>query len=235
MDAFRRLMGGALVAGAIAGVVLFLLQWGLMLPLIQEAERYEHAAHAAHADAAGASGAATGHEAAWEPSEGFERTAYTALGTTLTGIAYAAVFFGVAALLGLTLSGRHAWWLGLAGFACFALGPAIGLPPRPPGAAVPELQAAQIWWLATSLATAVGLWLISGRDSSWQRRGIGILFLLAPHLVGAPRPHHTDTLPRDLIWQFALASVGTQAVFWLVLAKVGSLVQGRQRQDRQAA
>jgi cobalt transporter subunit CbtA len=243
MDAFKRLMGGALVAGAIAGIALFLLQWAVMLPLIHEAERYEHAARAAHAADtahtahtahvdAGARGIEAEHEAeheaAWEPSEGFERTAYTALGTTLTGIGYAALFFGVAGLLGLTLSGRHAWWLGLAGFACFALGPALGLPPRPPGAAVPDLQAAQIWWLTTSLATAAGLWLITGRDRSWQRRGVGILCLLAPHLLGAPHPHHTDALPRDLIRQFALASVGTQAVFWLVLAKAGSLVQGRQ-------
>ncbi len=231
MDAFKRLIWGALAAGALAGFVLFLVQWGVMIPLIQEAERYEHAAHAVHAEqeAQAGGGATAAHETAWQPSDGFERTAYTALGTTLTGVGYAAMFLGIASLMGWSLDGRRAWLLGLAGFACFALGPALGLPPKPPGAAVPDLRAAQAWWLATSIATGTGLWLIGVSRGSWTRRGIGLLCLLAPHLVGAPSADHVDTLPRTLVWQFTLTSVASQAVFWLVLAKAASFVLARQQ------
>jgi predicted cobalt transporter CbtA len=97
-------------------------------PLIDRAEQLEPAGHEGHASAAAAP-----HE--WEPADGTERTMYTVLGTTLTGIAFAALIFGVALVLGLELNVTRGVALGLLGFACCAFAPAMGLPPKPPGAA----------------------------------------------------------------------------------------------------
>jgi cobalt transporter subunit CbtA len=214
-EAFRRLMTVVLVAGAGAGLLLAALQFVTVIPLIHRAEAYEHsqqrhAAPAAHADQG------------WSPAEGIERSVYTVLGTVLTGIAFAALLFGAASLLGLDLDRRQGVWLGAAGFVCCALAPSLGLPPRPPGAPGAELHAAQAWWCATALATAFGLWASAHAGGRWTWRAAGVACLLAPHLLGAPRPTGSGPVPSDLIRQFAVVSVATQAVFWLLLGGFGS-------------
>jgi cobalt transporter subunit CbtA len=210
---FRRLVIVVLVAGTTAGLLLAILQLVAIAPLIHAAETYEDAA--LHGD----------HE--WQPSEGFERTAYTVLGTTLTGVAFSALLFGVASLLGLDLDRRRGLWLGLGGFACCALAPAIGLPPRPPGAPAAELHAAQVWWWTTALTTAVGLWAIGRAEGRWTWRGVGLTCLLVPHLLGAPQAIGSSAVPPDLMWRFAVVSIATQAVFWLLLGSLGSHLYAR--------
>src|SRR6187402_1526395 len=84
MTAFRHLAWVALLSGAIAGLALFLLQHLTVVPLIERAEGYETAA--AHA--------MPGHvhqDEGWQPADGLQRTAFTALSTALAGIAFAAV------------------------------------------------------------------------------------------------------------------------------------------------
>jgi cobalt transporter subunit CbtA len=204
-----------LVAGASAGLLLAALQFVTVVPLIHTAEAYEQTEHSSLAHAAHG-------EAGWQPSEGAERITYTVLGTMLTGIAFSALLFGAASLLGLDLSGRRGLWLGLAGFASCALAPALGLPPRPPGVPGAELHAAQAWWCATALATAVGLWAITHADGKWTWRAAGVACLLAPHFLGAPHATGTSLVPADLSRQFAVVSVTTQAMFWLLLGVFGS-------------
>lgn len=220
MTSFRRLMTVVLITGTTAGLLLFVLQFLTMRPLIQQAEVYEQAAeaHASH-DAS--------HEAEWEPSEGVERIGYTVLGTILTGIAFSALLFGVASLLDLELDVRRGVWLGLAGFACCVLAPALGLPPKPPGVAGAEVHAAQIWWAATVAATAVGLWALTCAPKTWTWRGVGLLCLLAPHLLGAPPSLGPSEVPPDLNRHFALLSIATRAVFWLTLGSIGSYFYAR--------
>src|SRR4051812_48968613 len=122
MDQFRRLMLVALCSGAISGFALFVVQHLTIRPLIQQAEVYEHAAAEAGPNA-------THEEEGWQPSEGFERTAPTALATTLTGVGFSAILFGSASMTGTALNLRRGTLWGLAGFACFALAPALGLLP----------------------------------------------------------------------------------------------------------
>jgi cobalt transporter subunit CbtA len=128
----------------------------------------------------------------------------------------------VASLLDLDLGQWRGWWLGLAGFLCCALAPALGLPPRPPGVPAAELHAAQAWWCATVCATAVGLWAMTHAEGTWSRRIAGMLCLLAPHVVGAPRATGSSPVPLDLVRQFAVLSVATQGTFWLLLGGFGS-------------
>jgi len=213
-------MGTAILAGAAAGFMLFLLQWALVTPLIRRAEAFQRlgpwSVVAAHHAAA-----------AWEPADGAERVAYTAVGTVLTGIGFSAVLLGLASLLGLDLDARRGLRLGLCGFVCVALAPALGLPPKPPGVAVPDLEAAQLWWVLTVVLSSAGLWLLLAPRGSTLVRGAGALTMAIPHLLGAPAATASTLVPRDLTWRFAATAIGTQALFWLMLGTLGGWMQTR--------
>ena len=164
----RRLLSAALVAGAISGLAAFGVQHIMVEPLLLKAEIYEDAARRTQAE-----GAHAGHE--WKPSDGFERTAFTCLSTVLTGVGYAALLLGLAATLDVRLDLARGAVAGVAAFACLSLAPALGLPPQLPGSAVADLQARQLWWLGTVIATAIGLWLFIdsrlGLAAAHRRRG----------------------------------------------------------------
>ena len=221
MDRFRRLAQIVLLSGAAAGVALFLLQRVVVIPLLQTAETYETAA--ARGDHP--------HEE-WQPDEGAERTAYTALGTVLLGIAWAAVLFGGAALAGVELDVRRGVIVALAAFACVTLAPAFGLPPSPPDAAVGDLRARQLWWIATAGLTAAGLFLILRARGNWTLRAIGAFVIALPHLVGAPAATEASLVPAALERRFAVASVATAGLFWMVLGAAGGYLSGRAADQR---
>jgi cobalt transporter subunit CbtA len=212
MRAFRRQMTGALSAGALAGVVLFLIQWILIGPLIRQAETYERL-DAVHADAHAGAG--------WEPSDGLERIAYTGVGTVLAGVGFGALFFGAASLIGVDLDARRGLWMGAAGFFCFAIVPSIGLPPKPPGVAGPNVQAAQVWWVTAVAFSGVALWLFTHASRSKARLGLGTLALATPFLIGAPPAQVSSIVPPALVWRFAAISIATRGVFWLTLGVAG--------------
>lgn len=224
VEGFRRLMSIVLIAGIAAGAVLAALQFVAIRPMIQRAEVYEtelvRSGRLPHEDE---------HE--WQPAEGIERVGYTVMSTLLMGVGYGALLLGGASLLSLRLRPREGLLLGLAGFACFALAPAFGLPPKPPGVAGAELNSAQIWWTLTAGATAVGLALIGLARGRWSWRVVGVLLIAAPHLYGAPpvSPPLTDAL-RDLSRQFAAVSIATQLAFWLTLGGVGGFLFARSGQ-----
>ena len=218
MEGFRRLMTIVLIAGIAAGALLAALQFVAIRPMIHRAEVYE-----TELVKAGRLPPENDHE--WQPAEGTERVGYTVMSTLLLGVGYAAMLLGGANLLSLRIRLREGLLLGFAGFACFALAPALGLPPKPPGVAGAELNAAQIWWALTACATAAGLSLIALARGRWPWRIVGLLLIVAPHLYGAPpvAPPLTDAL-RDLSRQFAAISVATQLAFWLTLGGVGGFL-----------
>src|SRR4051812_8032264 len=78
---FQKLIQTALLAGAIAGTLLFIYQQLIVVPRILEAEVYEDRAeeveHHEHSE--------------WKPREGWERSLYTAASTMVTGIGFAAL------------------------------------------------------------------------------------------------------------------------------------------------
>jgi cobalt transporter subunit CbtA len=209
-----------LLSGALAGFALFVAQHLAVVPLIETAETYEAAAQQAMPGMA--------HEdEGWQPSDGIKRTSFTALSTMLSGIGFAAVLIGGAALSGRALDTRRGMLWGLAGFVCFVLAPALGLPPKPPGAAVADLYARQLWWLGTAAATAAGLWLMANREHGWVPRIAGAALLLLPHLVGAPSASEPSAVPEELMREFAIVSVATTALFWLLLGAIGGFLYGR--------
>lgn len=213
VNQFRTLMLVVLSSGALAGFALFAVQHFTVVPLITTAETYE-APHEEHR---------------WQPAEGWERTTFTALTTILTAIAFAALLFGSLSLAGARVNARRGALCGLAAFACFSLAPALGLPPQPPGAAAAGIFERQIWWLGTVAATAAGLWLLFGRKRSWLLRIAGVICLGLPHLIGAPAPPGPSAVPSWLLRRFAIASLATTGMFWLLLGTIGGFVSNRMR------
>lgn len=210
VSTFRNLTIVVLCSGALAGLVLFTIQHLTVVPLIEQAERYEN-----HADHDGVG---------WKPAGG-ERIAWTVVTTLLTGIGFAAVLFGFLSLSGRQITvGKGVLW-GLAAFVCFHLAPSLGLPPLPPGVPVSDVQPRQWWWMWAVLSAGTGLWLMIGR--SWTRRIVGALVLAMPHVVGAPPGAGPGEVPAGLIRNFIIMSLASAAVFWILLGAIGGFLSSR--------
>ncbi|MGQ0675876.1 MAG: CbtA family protein [Rhodospirillales bacterium] len=234
----RRALIAALAAGFAACIAVTAAQQAVVVPLILKAEEFEeaNAAKAAPAAAAAQPQAAHQHEQeGWKPGDGIERIAYTALANLGFGVG-----FGLLLVAGFTLAGRAVDWKrgllwGAAGFAVFALAPALGLPPELPGTASAALPARQAWWLSTAAATAAGLGLIAF-GKGWPWKALGVLALVAPHVIGAPHPpadpiagHGAGGVPADIAAGFVALSLAVTALFWAVLGAVSGAVYTRVR------
>lgn len=224
----RGVLLAGLVAGLIAGLVVTLAQMVRVTPLILQAETYETAAEgvgSGHGHGQSAQGTADDSAAAaaehstdaWAPADGIERTLFTALANIITGIGFALLLVAVFAFRGIPMNYRHGIEWGLAGFAIFSLAPALGLPPELPGIDTADLLARQTWWLGTVIATGGGLGLLILRRQLWMRIA-GVVLIAIPHVIGAPHPAtSTSAVPAELAAQFAVASLVTAALFWIVL------------------
>ena len=133
----------------------------------------------------------------------------------------------LARLRGYAIDARSGLLWGAAGFAVFALAPAIGLPPELPGMSAAELAARQQWWLLTAAATAAGLGAVIFTRQV-PLRVLGAVLLVLPHLIGAPAaPHGAMGVPAELAAEFATASLATAAAFWLLLGSVSGWLYRR--------
>jgi cobalt transporter subunit CbtA len=224
----RRILLVAVIAGAVAGLVATAVQGVRLWPLIAAAERFEEAGAAAHQHG---DAAAHQHEHEWQPAEGAQRMAFTALFNILAGFGFALLLNGGLMLRQAALRGAApdmatgALW-GLAGFTCFALAPSFGLPPELPGMEAADLVDRQVWWVATALASAAGLALLAFARPL-PMKALAVVVLIAPHLVGAPHTHETGNVPGELAAQFVAASLLAAAVFWIVLGAVSGWLHRR--------
>jgi predicted cobalt transporter CbtA len=69
--------------------------------------------------------------------------------------------------------------------------------------------------------------LIAGQGRSWLTRIGGVVCLSLPHLIGAPIATGESLVPAQLIRQFAVASVATTGMFWLLVGTVGGFIYSR--------
>jgi cobalt transporter subunit CbtA len=227
----RRILLIALLAGAAAGLVASALQVTRLTPLILAAETYETTAPAEHSHG----GVAHTHTAPeWKPGEGGERLAFTVLFNLLAGFGFALLLNAGLTLRrargdGLDIGTGVAW--GLAGFASFALAPALGLPPELPGMPAAELLDRQIWWVGTAGATAAGIALLAAATGGAHRglkAVLGAVLIVAPHIVGAPEAAaEASAVPASLAVRFAVSSLATAALFWVVLGGMSGWLQRR--------
>ena len=187
---------------------------GVALDVHQRAATPHEILPAAHDHAAVAHDHAT---ESWAPGDGAERTFYTAVSNIVTGIAFSLMLVAVYLLREKKVDMNSGLLWGAAGFAVFALAPALGLPPELPGMTAAALESRQVWWIGTVIATAIGIGLFTESKSILPK--IAALALLgAPHLIGAPHPFLFESnVPAELSAQFAVASLVTSAFLWLVL------------------
>ncbi|HEY1385804.1 MAG TPA: CbtA family protein [Dongiaceae bacterium] len=213
----------ALLAGISAGIV----NWGVHMlgttPLILQAEVYEKAGEvAADSGEAATPTEATGHEhhhdaGAWEPADGWQRNLFTLGADVVTGVGFAFLLTAAIVIFGKGADWRRGLLWGLAGFACFTLAPALGLPPELPGTEAAPLVVRQVWWIGTVVATAAGLFA-AARLRNVYGYAIAAVLIAAPHVIGAPKPETAGGLaPEELEHKFVLIAIATSLVFWLVL------------------
>ncbi len=226
MNAFRRLVFTALIAGLVTGGLISLAYYFGAAPIIARAEVFEQAAAGpAPAHSHGDAAAPHSHDATERaPQDGIERTAYTVLANMVTAVAFSLLLVAVLELWGGNVNWRSGLLWGLGGFAAFTLAPSLGLPPELPGTAVAPLAMRQVWWSATVVATVGGLALLL-----LQRRPVwlaaGVVLLVAPHLHGAPHPvEFSSTAPESLTREFILVATLTSLLFWGILGTLTGLV-----------
>lgn len=232
-----------LLAGLAAGLAMAVLQHFTTVPLILAAEVYEsgeaapavhdHGAHDHGAQAPGAEdpGAAAGPAAdaghahgvgAWSPADGLERTLSTSAATIVSAIGFALVLVAVLLVAGEEITAMTALAYAAAGFASTGLATALGLAPELPGSAAADLVERQTWWIGTAAATAVGLYLLLRAPRAWAKP-VGVLILVAPHVIGAPQAEgYASLAPAELAAHFAATSLVVHAALWLMVgASVG--------------
>jgi predicted cobalt transporter CbtA len=172
---------------------------------------------------------------------------YTAMGlygTALGGL-LAIVFAGLYGRVARVGPRSLALLLALAAFVAIVLVPAIKYPPTPPAVGLHETvrlrTAAYFAMLALSVAAAtLALWSyrrLAGRIAGLDRLLIAIgIYAGTVALVQRLLPVIDEVparFPATLLWQFRLAAIGTQALFWLVAADLFGRAAERTVRDGQ--
>ena len=207
---YRVLIVG-LLAGLLAGLVVATIQQFTTTPLILQGEVYEKAEP--H-DGPGHDGMAEMDE--WKPAEGLQRTAFTSVATIATAAGFALILLAGMLASGDEITPKKAFGWSLAAFVATGLAPAFGLAPELPGSAAGPLLERQIWWVGTAISTAIALWLFL-RNESIVAKGVAVVLLALPHLIGAPEPVAFESkAPAELAAHFAAASLTIQAALWIL-------------------
>jgi cobalt transporter subunit CbtA len=251
MSIFRSIVFSAVVSGLITGAAVTVAQHFGTVPLILKAERYEREApesaskpetdpagdhavadhaiheHDIHRDGVHQDDTHQHDATAWKPAEGLQRHSLTAAANILTAIGFSLLLAGIYALRGGAVNWHEGLLWGLGGFVVFTVAPSLGLPPELPGVPAASLEVRQVWWIATSAATASGLGLIFLRRSAWAAI-LGFCLIVLPHLFGAPElaDAHTE-VPDALSHRFVVAVTITSLLFWALLGCLTGMAYGR--------
>lgn len=219
---FKRLAQTAGFTGLLAALLLTLLQSFWVAPLILQAETWEKpAAVQAHEHAEGTAAGHVHDAEAWEPENGWQRVLSTTGGNLVVAVGFALMLAALYTLRAPASAREGVLW-GLAGYAVFVVAPTLGLPPELPGTVAADLTQRQVWWVSTAASTAVGLALMVFARH-WLLKALGAVILMVPHLVGAPQPAvHSALAPEALQTQFKLASLLTNAAFWVALGWISA-------------
>ncbi|MBY5590874.1 cobalt transporter subunit CbtA [Rhizobium leguminosarum] len=221
MNHFQRLFLLALLAGVTGGVFASALNIAVNVPIILEAEVFEHASgHVAAGDQAL-------HEHGESAALG--RNFLTLMATILAFVGYALLVTVVAEISGGLQSWRSGLWWGAGGFLAVGLVPALGLPPELPGMPAADLLQRQLWWLSCAACSAGGL-LTSARFQRAPAYLVSALLLAAPFLYGAPvAPDTTSLVPEDLHRLFVLGTLAAGFLSWLAMGVALGFLRSQKR------
>lgn len=246
MSIANRFASSALAAGIVAGLATAALQEFTTTPLILEAERYEKSAHIqthrapeplaavysqepAEAQARARLYFADGGERhndaeSWAPADRVERAFFTTLSSVGLSFGFALVLLAAMVLAKSQISARNGLSWSAAAFAATGLAPAFGLGAELPGSAAAALEARQIWWIGTAVATSAGLYLMLRVSTTVALIG-GLALLLAPHVIGAPHPSGFESaVPTELAGRFAAAALSIHAANWALVGTLAGYV-----------
>jgi len=214
MKEFNRIFLTALFAGVIAGLVSGGIQHFTVIPMIIEAETYETGGDETEA-------VHTEGEEAWAPNDGTQRTFFTISNSVIVGIGFGLLLTACYAMRKKVTWQQGVLW-GLAGFIAVHLAPSFGLPPELPGDAAAQLEQRQVWWVLTVILTAVGLWILAFQPKPYLKL-FGLALIALPHIFGAPQPEvHHGLAPDELRNSFKIASLATNALFWMILGTLSA-------------
>ncbi len=222
-----RLFTSALFAGLIAGLIAVLLQFTLVDPLTIEGEEYEtgnkshfsgvlklnEALEPVEPDATVESDQDKLNKRLSRLSKTFFATLVTFVGWSL----FMTAGFATVELLGQSVSIKDALLWGIGGFASVHIMTGLGLPPEIPGTPNEALELRQLWWITTAIASALAFALFAyGRTPIFILTGL--VLLVAPHLIGAPRlDGYAGLAPPELAGEFVMRSLVVSMADWVVL------------------
>jgi len=220
-----RLFTSALFAGLIAGLIAVLLQFTLMQSLILEGEEYETGSKSHFAgvlvlnEALEASGEPA-TEVEEEPENLLKRYSFTFFVQFIVFVGWGLIMvagFAVADRFGHKVTVKDGLLWGIAGFTAVHMAPGIGLAPELPGTPAADLELRQLWWVITVIATALALALFAyGRSALFV--AIGLVLLIAPHLIGAPRlDGYSGLAPPELSGEYVARSLAVSMAIWAAL------------------
>lgn len=231
----RTLLVCGLVAGALAGVLTFGFDTVAGEPAVDQAIAYEEA---------NAAPAAPGAREA-PVSRGTQRgvgllTASLAYGLAVGGI-FALVFTVAYGRVGQGRAGPGLTALALAAgaFVVVYLAPFVKYPPNPPAvgdpATIGQRTALYVAMVAVSIAAAVAAWrlrrLFARRRAPEAATALGVMAYLAiVTIAGLALPAGSEipaSFPATILYEFRLASVGTQLVLWATIGSVFAFLARR--------
>lgn len=242
MQHLRLLVLLSVLAGVIVGTATTVFQYVSVTPLILQAEVFEQAGEAESIaviveEQSGTAAAihtdATGHvhdEEAWGPTDGLQRNLFSWLANVLTATGFAFILTGLMSLKTNPIGYTEGLLWGLAGFVTVTLAPGIGLPPELPGTPAADLNARQLWWSYTVIATGGGLALINYKRQTWAF-ALAAALIVSPHLIGAPHPSHGEVglAPAALESKFIVMATLMSLVSWVLLGPLCQIFLNRFR------
>jgi hypothetical protein len=232
----RSLLARGLVAGLVAGVLAGAFAFAFGEPAIDAAIAIEER------------GAANDPAAAAEPPPPVGRDGQKAglvFATSLYGLAlgglFALAFAAVRGRAGALGDPATALRLAAAGFVAVTLVPFLKYPANPPAVGDPETIGPRtllyLVMVAISLLAMVAAWRVSRRSGTPLAAAVA-LYLVTVGIAYAVLPGFDEVppgFPASLLWDFRVASLGTQLVLWSALGVAFGLPVGVGSRRRRAA
>ena len=214
----RALLIWGLLAGLVGGVLAFGFAAVVGEPPVEVAISIEEQGEAGHSH---------GEEAA-EVSRGVQRTIGLAIATCAFGAAlgglFALAFAFAHGRIGTATPRATALTLTAVGFIAVAFVPFLVYPPNPPAVGhaetIGDRTATYFAMVAFSVVLTVVAVRVSARFGWLGRVGACLGYVVAVSVVAALLPTYDevpDDFPAQTLWDFRLASLGTQAVLWVAI------------------
>lgn len=228
----RDLLVRGMLVGVLAGLLAFAFARTFGEPNVDRAIAFEDSMHEAEAKAAAAAGKPV------EPEmELVSRPTQAGIGLFTGVMAYSIGFGGLFALAFGVAWGRVrgvgpkglAALIATVGYLVVVVVPQLKYPANPPSVGQPETIGYRtgmffLMLVASLLASAVAMWLRAqflrslGAWNATLVAAVGFVVIIVAAMLVLPGINEVPaTFPAQTLWQFRLASLGTEAVLWLTL------------------